>query len=168
MRTLQGVLMIFLTGALQPMSPILAVWARQTNTRDDAYCGQAGAEVGTLDHYFYETKWCHQCAEGRSYLEHGFGRPCFDAEFNSYITLMANLFGLVGAVLYNQYFGHWSYMRIFLMMRLMFISFGFTDLIWVHRWNVYWGISDKVFIVGQEVGIRISSFECPLAYSFRK
>jgi hypothetical protein len=35
--------------------------------------------------------------------------------------------------------------------QIAFVVLGFTDLIWVYRWNRMVGISDDMFVMGQEV-----------------
>ena len=66
-----------------------------------------------MEREWYETKWCHQCNEGRDYLEGGFGRPCFDAPFLAMLAVVGSFFGLIGTAVYNKYFGDWQYKSIF-------------------------------------------------------
>ena len=121
------------------------------DSRHDTECGSKDALEGSQEYEWYMTKWCYQCAQGRDYLEHGNPRPCFDAPYLGIVSIVASVFGLLGTVLYNTHLGHWSYRRCFTLAQLLYVLFGFTDLIWVQRLNVYWGISDKLFVVGQEV-----------------
>jgi hypothetical protein len=90
------------------------VWLKETNDPDDANCGSADAAAGSQELMWYESKWCHQCAAGRSYLEgDGIARPCFDAPFLALLSVVGSFFGLLGTAVYNGYFAQLSYRRIF-------------------------------------------------------
>lgn len=143
--------LIFLLGSSTPSTGVMAVWSKETNPPWDTDCGSADAPVGSHARDMYDHKWCHQCSTDRPYLEHGYTRPCFDAPFIGLVSICANLFGFVGTLWYNSYFSHWSYKQILYTTQVAFVVVGFTDLIWVYRWNRMLGISDDVFVMGQEV-----------------
>lgn len=112
--SVQATLYIYLSGALQPSTSVLSVWLKETNDPDDANCGSADAAAGSQELSWYESKWCHQCSAGRSYLEgDGIARPCFDAPFLALLSVVGSFFGLLGTAVYNGYFSQLSYRRIF-------------------------------------------------------
>jgi len=147
----RAVVLIFLLGASTPSTGVMAVWSKETNPPWDTDCGSADAPPGSHALDMYEHKWCHQCAVDRPYLEHGYSRPCFDAPYLGLVSICANLFGFVGTLWYNSYFSHWSYKNILYTTQVAFVVLGFTDLLWVYRWNRMLGLSDDLFVMGQEV-----------------
>jgi hypothetical protein len=57
--------------------------------------------------------------------------------------------------MYNKYFGQWPYRKIWTLTSMLFIVLSFLDLIWVNRWNLRLGISDRAFVIGQELFVPV-------------
>uniref|UniRef100_A0A7S0RVZ0 Folate-biopterin transporter n=1 Tax=Pyramimonas obovata TaxID=1411642 RepID=A0A7S0RVZ0_9CHLO len=152
---MKAVIMIFFYGALQPSTNVISVWSKATNDPTDLACGSPDAPEGSEELRFYQDKWCHACAEGKDFLEGGFPRPCFDAPFLALTAVVGSCFGLLGTAVYNKYFGQWPYRKIWTLTQLFFVGLSFLDLIWVNRLNMKLGISDKAFVLGQEVFVPV-------------
>jgi folate/biopterin transporter len=78
-------------------------------------------------------------------------RPCFSPQFFSALSVLGYIVFLLGTVLYNKYFSAWSYKAIWTYTQIMLAALGIADLVLVMRWNTALGISDKAFVIGDEV-----------------
>ncbi|GAB5369753.1 hypothetical protein AAMO2058_001432700 [Amorphochlora amoebiformis] len=85
----------------------------------------------------------------RSNCERGY--PCLDPGFLGWMDVAGYAFLFVGTIIYQKYFASWSYRSIFIFAQVLLVFVNLMDLIWVTRLNVKIGISDKVFLLGEEV-----------------
>jgi hypothetical protein len=109
---------IFLVGALQPTTPVLYYWSKETPENCSGDYGE---------------------------------RPCFSPEFVGAMSTVGYVFFLLGTAAYNRFASHWPYRTIFLHTQLALVAVNLIDLVWVTRINLALGISDKWFMVGEEV-----------------
>lgn len=58
---------------------------------------------------------------------------------------------LIGISIYNRYMSTWKYRTIFIATQLLMVGAGMLDYAFVKRWNLSIGISDKAFVIGDEV-----------------
>jgi len=136
---------IFLSGALQPSTPVMFYWYRESETS----CSPEG-----------EAQWlAHDTRDdSRGVLHALFGdvhnsypRPCFDPRFVGWMSVVGYASFAVGTALYNRYFSCWSYRKIWTATQIVFVFLNLLDYVWVSRWNLILGIPDKVFVMGEEV-----------------
>jgi hypothetical protein len=80
-----------------------------------------------------------------------YDRPCFSPEFIGWMSVVGYASFALGTFLYHRYFSRWSYRRIWQMTQIVFVALNLLDYIWVSRWNVRLGITDEVFVLGEEV-----------------
>jgi len=106
---------IFLSSAVQPSSPILFYWMRDTPENRAAHL------------------------------------PCFSPTFIATIQIVGYVFFVFGTLAYNRWLSHWSYKRIYCSTQVLMCLLNLTDLAWVRRANLAWGISDQAFVLGSEV-----------------
>ena len=78
-------------------------------------------------------------------------RPCFSPEFIGTVSTVGYVFFILGTAMYNKYLSSWSYKRIWISTQILLCAVNMLDLIWVLRWNVKLGISDKAFAFGDEM-----------------
>jgi hypothetical protein len=78
-------------------------------------------------------------------------RPCLTATFLGNITIAGYAMLSISVAMYNAWWSGYSYRTIFIFGHLMSFAWNFTDLIWIKRWNVMVGVSDKLFILTEEV-----------------
>ena len=78
-------------------------------------------------------------------------RPCLSATFLGNITIAGFAMMTVGVAIYNMWLSGWNYRTIFVTGHLISFAWNFTDLIWINRWNIDIGMSDKLFILTEEV-----------------
>ena len=84
-----------------------------------------------------------------SFGDDSFGsRPCIDVDTLARIDTARNLFMLVGAALFNRFLSSMSYRKIFVLSQIFMVFVNMLDLVWVNRWNLELGVSDKWFIYG--------------------
>jgi Na+/melibiose symporter-like transporter len=70
-----------------------------------------------------------------------------------YVTIIgitASLCGAIGVIIYNRFMNNWKYRTIFICNNLLYMIVSLSNVIIYKRWNIAWGISDKVFILGAE------------------
>ena len=58
---------------------------------------------------------------------------------------------LIGISIYNRYMSTWKYRTIFIATQLLMVGAGMLDYAFVKRMNLAVGISDKAFVIGDEV-----------------
>jgi len=115
---------IFVSNALQPSSQLVFLWSKY----DERACGN------------------DQPCEG-DYCP----RPCFSPRFLSVVQVIGYVVFVLGTAAYNKYFSSWSYRRIWTTTQILLACVGVLDFIFVKRWNLALGISDKAFVLGDEI-----------------
>ncbi|CAM9447900.1 unnamed protein product [Chrysoparadoxa australica] len=78
------------------------------------------------------------------------GGPLFSAEFMGALDCVAYVAMMVGVSVYNGFMSHWSFRKIFFVSQLVLTVLALSDLVLFTRTNLRWGISDKVFVLGEE------------------
>mmetsp|Transcript_2489 Transcript_2489/g.4868 ORF Transcript_2489/g.4868 Transcript_2489/m.4868 type:complete len:618 (-) Transcript_2489:157-2010(-) len=68
--------------------------------------------------------------------------------YTTAIGLVAAGTAILGIVLFNLYLGNMNYRTIFLWSTLVYSALSVVNVIVYLRWNVAWGIPDKVFVLG--------------------
>mmetsp|Transcript_14394 Transcript_14394/g.27192 ORF Transcript_14394/g.27192 Transcript_14394/m.27192 type:complete len:555 (+) Transcript_14394:1-1665(+) len=68
--------------------------------------------------------------------------------YTTAIGLVAAGTAILGIVLFNLYLGNMKYRTIFLWSTLVYSSLSLLNIIVYLRWNVAWGVPDKLFVLG--------------------
>ena len=87
---------------------------------------------------------------GAELLREEFDRPCLSAEFLGVMTVVQQVFSLVGASCYNHWFSRWPTRRVVALGQSLLIAANLLDLVWVMRWNLQVGVSDKLMLLGED------------------
>eukprot|EP01041_Mallomonas_annulata_P003967 gene3967-7905_t len=76
------------------------------------------------------------------------GGPQFDPPFMGYISAGSFFAMFMGVLLYNYYFSSWTYKKIFTFAIVILSFMNIFDVILVERWNLKFGIPDKMLVLG--------------------
>ena len=87
---------------------------------------------------------------GAELLQEEFDRPCLSAEFLGVMAVVQQVFSLVGASSYNHWFSRWPTRRVVALGQSLLIAANLLDLVWVMRWNLQVGVSDKLMLLGED------------------
>lgn len=136
---------IFLGGALQPSTPVMFYWYRES----DVSCTAEGEAT-------WRTSEASERSEGfaaRLFADthNAFPRPCFDPQYLGWMSVAGYASFALGTVLYHRCFTRWSYRSIWRGTQIIFVLLNLLDYVWVSRWNLVLGIPDKAFILGEEI-----------------
>ncbi|XP_063933323.1 uncharacterized protein LOC135145155 [Zophobas morio] len=101
--------------------------------------------TGAVDYFYVSNSDCVK------------GGPSFGyTYYTTYSTIVQNLFGWVGVIIFQTFLSQWAYRSIFWLSMLLKIAGGMVDLIIVKRWNKALGISDKLmYMLGYNVVYRV-------------
>jgi hypothetical protein len=66
------------------------------------------------------------------------------------IGIVGSIFGLLGILLYRLFMTKWKYRQLFIVNNILYMTVSLLNIIIYKRWNIYMGISDKLFIIGAE------------------
>jgi len=135
---------IFLSGAIQPSTPVMFYWYKET----DESCTPAGIDewytpLEELQGGFWEAV--------TGDVHNAYPRPCFDAKFVGWMSVVGYASFALGTGLYNRYFSSWPYRKIWTGTQIIFVFLNLLDYVWISRWNLKVGIPDKAFVMGEEV-----------------
>ena len=131
---------VYLRGALCPSTRVMFYWYHAADTNG---C------LGPLDNTTAAPALL--ALEGGAELLQGeFGRPCLSAEFLGVMAVVQQVFSLVGASSYNHWFSRWPTRRVVALGQCLLIAANLLDLVWVMRWNLEVGISDKLMLLGED------------------
>lgn len=137
---------IFLSGALQPSTPVMFFWYRESAASCTAE-GEASWRAAPPPVPRAGGLGARLFADVHN--EHA--RPCFDPEFLGWMSVVGYASFALGTMLYHRSFTRWSYRRIWQGTQCAFVLLNLLDYVWVSRWNLALGVPDTAFMLGEEV-----------------
>lgn len=72
------------------------------------------------------------------------------AEYSARVGYVANVAGLVGALLFNRYTRNWKYRAMLISLNLVIMAANLFNMIIYLRKNLEWGIPDEAFVIGED------------------
>lgn len=135
-RDLAGVaVFVFLVGCFQPLTDVIFDWSHD----DGEKYGRCSKKCEDRDDDG-ECGW----AIDRDY-------PCISKSYYGHMLALAELFGVVGIVIYNVYMSEWSFRSTFGFVQLLYFAANLIDILWVARINLALGIPDELMLCGLEI-----------------